>query len=92
MRIRIEKDVKSLSEFRANTAACIDQVQQSRRPLVLTQHGKSAAVLLAAAEYDRMLDEIDLLREVRTAEGQLREGRGVENEDARKQVLQALGE
>jgi antitoxin YefM len=92
MRIRIEQDVKSLSEFRANTAACVDQVQQSRRPLVLTQHGKSAAVLLSAAEYDRMLDEIDLLREVRVAEGQLREGNSVDNEDARKQVLQALGE
>ena len=40
------EDVRTLSEFRANTAAFVNQVKETRRPLILTQHGRSAAVLL----------------------------------------------
>lgn len=43
-RINISEDIRSLSEFRANTAALIDQVRKTKRPMVLTQNRKSAAV------------------------------------------------
>ena len=57
-RIRAQHDIKSISEFRANAATLIEQVQQDNHPLILTQHGNGAAVLLSVVEYDRLLDEI----------------------------------
>ena len=54
-RINLEEDIRPLSEFRAHTASFVDHVKRTGRPLVLTQHGKSAAVLLDVREYQRLL-------------------------------------
>ncbi len=45
-RLRIEQDVQPVSAFRANAAKLIEQVQSHKRALVLTQRGRSAAVVL----------------------------------------------
>ncbi|MBK6496240.1 MAG: type II toxin-antitoxin system Phd/YefM family antitoxin [Gemmatimonadetes bacterium] len=56
-------------------SAFLDQVQSTKRPVVLTQHGRSAAVLLDVGVYEDLLDEVALLRDVRTAEGQIEAGK-----------------
>ncbi|ENS5638953.1 type II toxin-antitoxin system Phd/YefM family antitoxin, partial [Vibrio cholerae] len=76
-----------LSEFRAGVASFIKQINETRRPLVITQRGKGVAVVLDVAEYEAMQEKIELLEEMRTAEAQLAAGLGVSNEDARSQVL-----
>jgi prevent-host-death family protein len=91
-RVRAQQDIKPVSEFRSNAASLIQQVQDEKRPLILTQRGHSAAVLMAASEYDKLLDELELLREVALAEQQLDAGQGVSHEDALKQVLAGLGQ
>ena len=45
------EDVRPLSEFRANAAAFVNQVRETRRPLIHTQHGRSASVLLDVKAY-----------------------------------------
>ena len=72
--IRPSTDVRPVTEFRANTSAFLDQVQSTKRPVVLTQHGRSAAVLLDVGVYENLLDEVALLRDIRTAEGQIEDG------------------
>ena len=52
-----------------------DQVQATGRPVILTQHGRSAAVLLDVSVYEELLDELALLRDIKTAEGQVAKGR-----------------
>ncbi|MBK9550320.1 MAG: type II toxin-antitoxin system Phd/YefM family antitoxin [Gemmatimonadetes bacterium] len=74
-RIRPSTDVRPVTEFRANASAFLDQVQSTKRPVVLTQHGRSAAVLLDVGVYEDLLDEVALLRDVRTAEGQIEAGK-----------------
>lgn len=54
-RLDLVSDIRPLSEFRANTAALVTQVRKTGRPLVLTQHGKSAVVLLDVQLYQSML-------------------------------------
>lgn len=73
-RIRTNEDIRSLSEFRANAATLLQQIQRTRRPLVLTRHGEGAAVVLDAGVFESMLDEIELLRDLCLGEKQLREG------------------
>lgn len=59
-RLRLNEDIKPLSEFRANVSAFVNQLRRTKRPIIITQHGKSAAVLLDASEYDRLLDQLEL--------------------------------
>ena len=75
-RVKLNTDVKPVSEFRANAAELIEHVKTSRRPLVLTQREHSAAVLLDVAEYERMVDEIELLSDVRTRSSRSSPARG----------------
>lgn len=89
-RIHFDQDIQPLSEFRAGVASYIKQINETRRPLVITQHGKGVAVVLDVAEYEAMQEKIELLEEMRTAEAQLASGLGVTNEDARSQVLRRI--
>ena len=86
-RIHFDKDIQPLSEFRAGVASYIKQINETRRPLVITQRGKGVAVVLDVAEYEAMQEKIELLEEMRTAEAQIAAGLGVSNDDARAQVL-----
>ncbi|HKO58699.1 MAG TPA: type II toxin-antitoxin system Phd/YefM family antitoxin [Thermoanaerobaculia bacterium] len=85
-RVRLNSDIKPVSEFRANAAELIEQVKSSGRPLVLTQRGHSAAVVLDVAEYERMVEEIELLSDVRTAIEQIEAGEGVSDREAKAQL------
>jgi antitoxin YefM len=85
-RVKLNTDIKPVSEFRANAAQLIEHVQNTRRPLVLTQRGHSAAVVLDVAEYEHMVDEIELLRDVRTSIQQLDSGAAVSNREAKAEL------
>jgi len=89
-RILLDQDIKPLSEFRANAAAFIKQVQATKRPLVITTHGKSAAVLLDVAEYEALIEKSEVLQDIHTAEGQLMEGKGIGHNEAKRLVLERL--
>ena len=74
-KLKPSRDIQPVTEFRANAAQFIEQVQDTGQPVVLTQHGRSAAVLLDVESYEAMLDEIGLLRDVRLAEKQVAAGK-----------------
>lgn len=90
MNMRISEDIRPLSEFRANTAAFVRHVQESRRPMVLTQHGRGAAVLLDISEYERLVERSELLADLQVAEAQLQRGEGVDHDAALARVLARL--
>ncbi len=75
--IQLDQDIRSLSDFRANAASYIERVKSKRRPLVLTQHGKSSAVLIDVEDYQKLLDKVQLLEELSTARKELDNGEGV---------------
>jgi len=86
--VRPTEDIQPLTAFRANAASFVERVRETGRPLVLTQHGRSSAVLLAAAEYENLIDELETLRDLRISDRQIGEGKVVSNEDARRRVLE----
>jgi antitoxin YefM len=87
---RPSRDIRPLSEFRASVASFVEQVQATQRPLVLTQHGRSAAILLAVDAYEALLERAELAEDVRTAEAQIAAGQGVAHGKARALVLDRL--
>ena len=86
-KIQLVDDIQSVSEFRANTTAYINQVKETKRPLVLTQHGKSSAVLMDVVEYQKLVDKLDLFDEIRSAQSEISRGEGNEHDDALKILL-----
>ena len=58
---------------------------------MLTQRGHSAAVVLDVNEYERMVEEIELLTDVRTAVAQIESGQGISNRDAKAELRRRFG-
>ena len=86
-RLRVEQDVQPVSAFRANAAKLIGQVQAHKRALVLTQRGRSAAVVWDPAEYDRLIEALELLQDLHKANAQVAAGKGVAEKKAGKALL-----
>ena len=60
----LEADIQPVSDFRSNTASILKQVVETRRPVVVTQNGRSAAVLVDVRSYQELLEEVETLREL----------------------------
>ena len=89
-RLHFDQDIQPLSDFRAGAASFIRQVNETRRPIVITQRGKGVAVVVDVSEYESMQEKIELLEEIQKAEAQLSAGLGVSSSDAREQILQSI--
>ena len=89
-RIKIDQDIKPLSEVRTGIANIIKQVHDTKRPVIITQHGKSVAVLLDACEYELMQEKLELLTDVQLSLDQLENGQGIDHENAKEKVLKIV--
>ena len=89
-RLQINQDIKPLSEVRTGIANFIKQVHDTKRPLIITQHGKDVAVLIDAHEFESMQEKIELLTDVQISLSQIENGQGIDHEDAADIVLKRV--
>lgn len=52
----ITKDIQSMTTFRNHSAAMLEHLRETKRPMILTVNGKAAAVVQDAEAYQRLLD------------------------------------
>ncbi len=88
--IKINQDIRSMSEIRNSMASYIKQVHQTKRPVIITQHGKGVAVLLGANEFEAMQEKINLLSDVQTSLSQLAKGEGLSHERVIDELLKRV--
>lgn len=85
--LNLETDVQPVSDFRANAAQLLNQIRETGRPLLLTQNGRGAAVLLHVSDYQALIDENETLRDLRRGLLDMAEGRTVPHDEARARLL-----
>lgn len=88
--LKIDQDIRSLSEVRNAMASYIKQVHDTKRPVIITQHGKGVAVLLCANEFEAMQEKIELLSDVQTSLNQLTKGEGISHKKAKDKLLKRV--
>jgi prevent-host-death family protein len=88
MKFDFAKDIKPISDMRAHATALVKQVQASTQPLVMTQNGRSVAVLVDLEGFQRVCDEWELFRAIAQGEHDIVEGNVCPHHD----VMQALKE
>jgi antitoxin YefM len=89
-RIQLDEDIRPLSEFRANVTSFIDKVRETKRPMVITQRGKSAAILMDVSEYEALMQKIELLTDIQVGEKQIADGLGIKHEEVKNQIRSRL--
>jgi len=71
-----QADSIQVSDLARDTNAVLRRVRSSKRPLVITQRGRSTAVLLSITAYDKAEHERELLRLLARGEMEIAEGAG----------------
>ncbi len=89
-KLRIDQDIKPLSEVRNGMATYIKQIHETKRPLIITQRGKSAAVLVDVQEFEAMQEKIELLSDIQSSLNQLEKGKGISQGDAKTILLERI--
>ncbi len=57
-------NIRPLTDFRNRMKEYIKELKEHKKPIILTQHGKSAAVLLHTEKFQEMQDQIEFMRKV----------------------------
>ena len=79
--INISRNIISLSDFKNRASKMLNEVQSSRRPIVITQNGKAAAVLLAPADFDALTERARFIDAVEAGLADVQEGRVLADEE-----------
>lgn len=68
-------NIRPLTDFKNNMKAYIKELNSNKQPIVLTQRGKSAAVLLDAEKFQEMQDQIEFMRKIALGLEDYKQGR-----------------
>ncbi len=83
------KNIIPISEHRSHITEHIRLVQETGQPLVITQQGRAAGVLLSPAAYDALVEAAQLNQDVTAIKAGIQSvenGHGVDGRDALQQL------
>ena len=90
--MKITKDIKPVTYLKSRAADLLNQINESHRPVVITQNGESRAVLLDPESYENMRNAIGLLKLISQGESDVRDGKVKPQEEVFKDIENSLKE
>ena len=82
--------LKPVTEIKRRATEIIAKLQADRVPVLITEHGRSAAVLLDVDSYDGMVRRLEILDGIARGERALAEGRVVSHTRATRRLSRWL--
>lgn len=78
--LNISKNIVSLSDFKTRASKMLYDIQNSHQPLVITQNGKAAAVLISPADFDFLTEQVRIVDAVQKGLKDVQHGRVILDE------------
>ena len=79
--IHVSDDILPLGEFKTHASRVLRQLRQEGRPVVITQNGRPAAVLVRPDEFDRLSERDRFVAAVKEGLADSEAGRVVDDRD-----------
>jgi prevent-host-death family protein len=73
--MNISRDIKPVTYLKAKAADLLKQINETRRPVIITQNGEPKAVLQDPKSYENMRNAMGILKLISQGEGDIRSGR-----------------
>ena len=73
--MNISRDIKPITYLKANAAELLKQINETRRPVLITQNGEPRAVLQDPESYENMRNAIGILKLVSQGEEDVKIGK-----------------
>ena len=89
--LHLSEDILPLGDFKTQASRVLRQLKDSQRPVVITQNGRPAAVLITPEEFDRMHERESFLAAVREGLADADAGRLVADEEVERILGEEFG-
>jgi len=90
--MNISKDIKPITYLKANAAELLKQINETRRPVVITHNGEPRAVLQDPESYDNMRNAIGILKLISQGEEDVKNGKSKAQQDVFAEIEKTLKE
>jgi prevent-host-death family protein len=84
--MKVASDIKPVSYLKSHAADILKQINETHRPMVITQNGEPKAVVQDPVSYDNMRNAIGLLKLISQGEEDIRQGRSREQDEVFKDM------
>lgn len=88
--INVTEDIIPIGEFKAQASAVLRKMRRTGRPVVVTQSGRPAAVVISVEDFDRMVERERFVNAVQRGLAEAERGDVVEHEEAMARVERAI--
>ena len=83
---KFSEDIVPLSDMKVNPGRVVNQVDKTRRPVLLTNRGRGVVVVQSLKDYETETDERAFLRDIVQGLMDLEEGREMNLADVKKRL------
>jgi prevent-host-death family protein len=90
--MNITNDIKSISYLKSRAADLLTQINETQRPVIITQNGEPKAILQDPESYENMRNAIGLLKLISQGESDVRNGRVKPQDKVFKDIEKSLKE
>lgn len=88
--MKISEDIRPVTYLKSKAADILQQINETHRPVIITQNGEPRAVLQDPESYERMKSAIGLMKVLAQGEEDVRLGRTSEQEEIFKRLEHKL--
>ena len=88
--MKIKEDIKSISYLKSRSAHLIFQINETHRPVIITQKGEPRAVIQDAESYEKTMDTLNLMKILVQGEKAVQKGNTIKQENIFKKMDEKL--
>jgi prevent-host-death family protein len=90
--MNITSDIKPVTFLKSRAADLLNQINETHRPVIITQNGEPRAILQDPKSYENMRNAIGILKLLSEGEADIRNGKTKSQEDVFNDIGNALKE
>ena len=90
--MNISRDIKPVTYLKSRAADLLKQINETHRPVVITQNGEPRAVLQDPESYENMRNAIGLLKLISLGEVDIKDGKSKSQEEVFANIENILKE
>lgn len=87
----LEEDIRPITYLKTRAADLLKQVNETHRPVIITQNGEPKAVLQDPKSYESMRNALGLMKLLSQGEEDIRKGRVRSQEQVFTRIEQVIG-
>jgi len=88
--MNISSDIKPVTYLKSNTAELLEQINETHRPVIITQNGEPKAVLQDPQSYENMRKALGMLKLISLGEEDIKKGKATSQEKVFKKLESTL--